>query len=191
MLEARRRSDQQPAFTLIASCLQELGVMPLARRASSIPLDQARDGWLSRLRSTRRSASTLSGYRVALDDLLAFLARTRQSSNVYCEQTIAAYLNDYRRRAEPAAATYYRRTHDDVSDFGALLVDFRRRVGRPVAILLVHHEKSGAWSRLPDTLVHVRLHKRKRTPLLIRKARHSSAAPGASSRRRSGSSDGF
>jgi hypothetical protein len=75
-------------------------------------------------------------------------------------------------------------TPDDVTAFSALLADLRRSVGRPLAIVLVHHENkagavSGAWARLPDTLVQLRADERERSVLTIHKARHSSAAHGA------------
>jgi integrase/recombinase XerC len=75
----------------------------------SVSLEQAREEWLRRLRSAGRSASTLSAYRVALDDLLDFLDRSGRRQNVFSEETIVAHLTDYRGRARPAAATYYRR----------------------------------------------------------------------------------
>jgi integrase/recombinase XerD len=106
LAEARREGDHRASFVVIASCLGELGVALPERRPARVPLEQAREEWLSRLRSSRRSTSTLSGYRVALDDLAAFLDRSRLGLS---EETIVAYLDDYRRRAKPAEATYYRR----------------------------------------------------------------------------------
>jgi integrase/recombinase XerC len=50
----------------------------------------------------------LTAYRVALDDLLAFLER-RPSADPFAEPTLVAYLDAYRERVRPAAATYYRR----------------------------------------------------------------------------------
>jgi hypothetical protein len=74
-------------------------------------------------------------------------------------------------------------TPEEVSAFEQLLVDLRRRSDRPLAIWIAHHENkagdvSGAWERLPDTLVHVRLEGRQRTSLHWRKARWSSALHG-------------
>jgi hypothetical protein len=73
-----------------------------------------------------------------------------------------------------------RRHPDEVSAFERLLVDLRSRCARPVALWICHHENksgdvSGAWERLPDTLVHARLDGKERTRLHWRKARWSSS----------------
>jgi hypothetical protein len=75
-------------------------------------------------------------------------------------------------------------TPEEVSAFETLLVDLRKHVERPLALWLVHHENkagdvSGAWERLPDALVHVRLEGRERTLLHWRKTRWSSTLHGA------------
>jgi integrase/recombinase XerC len=106
--EARERGDTRPALTLLAACLDELGVALPEPRARTVSLAQAREEWLARLRSSGRSSSALTAYRVALDDLLAFLDQ-RPGSDAFAEATIVAYLDAYRARARPAAATYYRR----------------------------------------------------------------------------------
>jgi site-specific recombinase XerD len=62
-----------------------------------------------RLRSSRRSESTLTAYRIALDDLIAWLADHGGEREAFGEQRLATYLAGYRRRMQPAAATYYRR----------------------------------------------------------------------------------
>jgi len=51
-------------------------------------------------------------------------------------------------------------TPDEVRAFVALIEDVQARVGRPVFVLIVHHENragqvSGAWEAFPDLLVHV------------------------------------
>jgi integrase/recombinase XerC len=74
-----------------------------------VPLELAREEWLRRLEAGKRSRSTLVGYRVALDQLLEFLERTGPGERVCTEETIVRYLADYRRRKQPAEATYYRR----------------------------------------------------------------------------------
>jgi hypothetical protein len=71
-------------------------------------------------------------------------------------------------------------TPDDVSAFNAHVNDFRNRVGRPVAIWFIHHENkagdiSGAWERVPDTLIHARLEGQGRTALHWSKTRWSSS----------------
>src|SRR5262249_10287656 len=52
-------------------------------------------------------------------------------------------------------------TLDDITRFVGLFADVQRRVERPLAILLIHHENrlgriSGAWEGSPDTLIHLR-----------------------------------
>jgi site-specific recombinase XerD len=61
------------------------------------------------LKSAGHSESTLSAYRIVIDDLLAWVEREQRNENLFDEQTIVDYLDDYRRRLDPAAATYYRR----------------------------------------------------------------------------------
>jgi hypothetical protein len=75
-------------------------------------------------------------------------------------------------------------TPDDVSTFSGYIADLRHRLDRRLGLVLIHHENkagdvSGAWSRLPDTLVQVQELERERTALYFRKARHSSRAHGA------------
>jgi site-specific recombinase XerD len=106
---ARDRDDERPAFTLIAACLEELGVVLPDRARRSVSLDEARDEWLRRLRSADRSASALVAYRTALNDLIDFIARAGRERELFAEDTVVAYLDDYRRRVQPAQATYYRR----------------------------------------------------------------------------------
>ncbi len=106
---ARARGDERPAFTLIAACLGELGVLLPERATSAVSLHEAREEWLRRLRSADRSASALVAYRTALDDLIDFLERTRREPELFAEETLVAYLDDYRHRVQPAQATYYRR----------------------------------------------------------------------------------
>jgi integrase len=93
--------------------------------SAMVDLRQARDDWLRRLQTARRSASALTAYRIAIDDLLEWSARHGRS--VFEEATIVDYLAAYQRRASPAPATYYRR-------FGLLrrfLQWLRRRNGLP------------------------------------------------------------
>jgi hypothetical protein len=60
-----------------------------------------------------------------------------------------------------------------------MIVDLRYRAGRQFALWIVHHENkagdvSGAWERLPDTLVHVSARGNGRTRVHWRKVRWSS-----------------
>jgi integrase len=93
--------------TLLAGVLAKLGAVPARPVAASVDLRQARDDWLRRLRTARRSASALTAYRIAIDDLLDWSARDGRS--VFEEATIVDYLAAYQQRASPAPATYYRR----------------------------------------------------------------------------------
>lgn len=70
-------------------------------------------------------------------------------------------------------------TPDDVNDFASMISDLRNRASRPFALWIVHHENkagdvSGAWERLPDTLVHVSAQGNGRTRVHWRKVRWSS-----------------
>jgi site-specific recombinase XerD len=107
--QARATGDQRPPFAVIAGCLDELGVALPERRARGVSLVQAREEWLRRLRSASRSNSTVAAYRIALGDLARWLAAHDEEADLFSEQTIVAYLADYRSRARPAPATYYRR----------------------------------------------------------------------------------
>src|SRR3954447_1328954 len=106
---ARRAGDGRSSFAIVADCLQDLGVVPAASGDHVVPLREARDDWLRRIASSRRSQSTLTAYRVALDDLLDWLAQQGSVESALEEKTIVAYLDDYRLRRHPAPATYYRR----------------------------------------------------------------------------------
>lgn len=109
LLEARRQGDLRPPFTVVAACLDELGVALPERSGRAVNLEQAREQWLQRLRNAGRSRSTITAYRVAIDDLIAFLDRRDHRDRAFHEETVVAYLSDYQRRQAPAAATYYRR----------------------------------------------------------------------------------
>ncbi len=106
--QARNQNDQRSPFAIIASCLLGLGI-ELPERSVGLDLAEARDEWLRRLRGSGRSASTVTAYRTALDDLIGWLGREGIREDRLREETIVSYLDDYRRRARPAAATYYRR----------------------------------------------------------------------------------
>jgi site-specific recombinase XerD len=108
LAERRQRGDRRPSFPLIADCLEKLGIALPERRPPAPSLEQARWEWLRRQRSANRSASTLTAYRVAIDDLFDFLAR-EPDRDPFCEETIVAYLEDYHLRKRPAESTYYRR----------------------------------------------------------------------------------
>jgi site-specific recombinase XerD len=112
--------------TLLAGVLANLGAdigRPLV--SAAVDLRQARDDWMRRLQAARRSASALTAYRIAIDDLLDW--SEQEGRSVFEEATIVDYLAAYQRRARPAPATYYRR-------FGLLrrfLQWLSRRTGLP------------------------------------------------------------
>jgi site-specific recombinase XerD len=107
--QAREAEDKRPALELLAGSLAELGVRSASseRTTGLRPLD--RDSWLRRLRSARRSESTVRAYRIAIDDLLEWAASERRIEQLFEEQTMVDYLEDYRQRRSPAPATYHRR----------------------------------------------------------------------------------
>ena len=107
--QAREAGDRRPPFAVIAGCLDDLGVALPERRGRGVSLVQAREEWLRRLRSASRSDSTVAAYRIALGDLARWLDAHAEEADLFSEQTIVSYLADYRRRARPAPATYYRR----------------------------------------------------------------------------------
>ena len=74
-------------------------------------------------------------------------------------------------------------TPDEIRAFEELLKQLRALVDLPFAILLVHHESkigrvSGAWERVPDTLIHVQGQGHGRTRVYWQKVRWSSALHG-------------
>lgn len=76
-------------------------------------------------------------------------------------------------------------TPDEISAFEAKLRELRSLVARPVAFWIIHHENksgdvSGAWERVPDTLVHIQTAGNGHTRLVFRKARWSSENHGRS-----------
>jgi integrase/recombinase XerC len=105
---AREAGDTRPPFAIVAECVTDLGVTLPRRTGDFGSLQQAREDWLRRLRSSGRSTSALVAYRVALDDLLAFID-ARTDCDPFSEQTVVAHLDEYRARRRPAPATYYRR----------------------------------------------------------------------------------
>jgi hypothetical protein len=74
-------------------------------------------------------------------------------------------------------------TPDDVNEFVEMVGDLRRQTERVFALWIVHHENkqgdvSGAWERVPDTLVHVSAQGNGRTRVNWRKVRWSSRLHG-------------
>ena len=70
-------------------------------------------------------------------------------------------------------------TPDDINEFGEMTDDLRALTQRQFALWIVHHENkqgdvSGAWERVPDTLVHVSAQGNGRTRVNWRKVRWSS-----------------
>jgi AAA domain len=70
-------------------------------------------------------------------------------------------------------------TLQEVRDFAALVDDVRDRSGRPIVVILVHHENragqvSGAWEPVGETLLHVQPQGHGKLRLHVQKARGSS-----------------
>ena len=112
LADARASADDRPPLVVLATCLGQLGVSPGASSppaslAGGVSLRQARDDWLRRLETSRKSQSAIVAYRVAIDDLLDWSETNGQS--VLEETTVVDYLSCYQQRAHPAPATYYRR----------------------------------------------------------------------------------
>ena len=74
-------------------------------------------------------------------------------------------------------------TLQQVRDFEGLVEDLRARSGRPLAVLLIHHENragtvSGAWEGAGDTLVHVEERSHGSTAVTFQKTRWASNVHG-------------
>ena len=108
LVEARRTGDARPPLAVIAS-LTDLAYSPGSQPPSAALLVRGRDEWLRRVRSAGRSESALRAYRIAIDDLCAWAQRTGRFEELFQETAIVDYLDDYRTRRSPAAATYHRR----------------------------------------------------------------------------------
>jgi integrase/recombinase XerC len=106
---ARETGEDRPALEILAGSLAEMGVRARSTTRSARLLTRDRDAWLRRLRSAERSASSLSAYRYAIDDLLSWAEQTERTGDLFEEQTIVDYLDEYRTRRDPAPATYHRR----------------------------------------------------------------------------------
>jgi site-specific recombinase XerD len=110
---------------LLVDYLSQLAKTAVQQPPTPLELRQARDDWLRRLQTTRRSESAITAYRIAIDDLLDWC--DEPARNVFEERTLVDYLASYQEQARPAPATYYRR-------FGLLRCFFRwlsRRSGLP------------------------------------------------------------
>ena len=101
-----KQSDADDPLSVLVSYLSQLATAE-RRSPSGADLRQARNDWLRRLEAGRRSQSSLTAYRIAIDDLLNW--SSERGRDVFEEATIVDYLAEYQRRARPAAATYYRR----------------------------------------------------------------------------------
>jgi hypothetical protein len=76
-------------------------------------------------------------------------------------------------------------TPAEVSDFTKLIEETRAQLAKPLAVILIHHENragqvAGAWSGVPDTLMHVTPQGNGRTRLFWQKARWASELHGTS-----------
>jgi site-specific recombinase XerD len=106
---ARETGEDRPALEVLAGSLAEMGVRATSITRSGRLLARDRDAWLRRLQSAERSRSSLSAYRHAIDDLMAWAERAERTGELFEEGAVVDYLDDYRRRCAPAPATYHRR----------------------------------------------------------------------------------
>lgn len=108
LVAARDAADARSALEVIAGALADLGVRghPVARSADV--LGGGMEAWLRRLSSGGRSASSLRAYRTAIEDFTAWAQAQNHSGGPFEERALVAYLDDYRRRRDPAPATYHR-----------------------------------------------------------------------------------
>jgi integrase len=106
---ARETGEDRPALEVLAGALAEMGVRAACTTRSARLLARDRDAWLLRLRSAERSASSISAYRHAIDDLLSWGEFEDRAGELFEERTIVDYLDEYRGRCNPAPATYHRR----------------------------------------------------------------------------------
>jgi integrase/recombinase XerC len=106
---ARQVGEERPALEIVAGSLADMGVRATGGTRGLAALARDRDAWLLRLRSTGRSDSAISAYHHAIDDLLDWAGRHERVPELFDERTIVDYLEDYRRRCDPAPATYHRR----------------------------------------------------------------------------------
>jgi hypothetical protein len=107
---ARAADDRRPAFALLEEALHGLSGGGDEKAPSAMVLvERGREDWLQRLRSAGRSRSALVAYRQAVDDLIDWARREGRGEELFEARAIVAYLDDYRARRAPAAATYHRR----------------------------------------------------------------------------------
>ena len=83
--------DPDDPLTVLAGYLSRLATAE-RRPPKGIDLRQARNDWLRRLEAGRRSHSSLTAYRIAIDDLLDWSAE--RDRDVFAEATIVDYLAD-------------------------------------------------------------------------------------------------
>jgi hypothetical protein len=87
-------------------------------------------------------------------------------------------------------------TLDQVRAFADLLADVRARCGRPLTVILVHHENkahtvSGAWEGAGDTLLHVKSAGNGHTIVTVEKARWDSGRHGTTMKLAWADGEGF
>jgi integrase/recombinase XerC len=105
---ARKAGDTRSPLDVLADAV--VGMGGTSRKQGSRRVTAAdRDAWIRRLRSAQRGASTIVAYRNTIDDLLAWAARSDREDLLFEEASMVDYLDDYKRRCDPAPATYHRR----------------------------------------------------------------------------------
>ena len=106
--EARHADDERPPLELIAGALADSGVRPSSLRDARAVMTRGMTAWIRRVQSAGRSSSAVRAYRSAIADLVGWAEREGRTDDLFDEQGIVDYLDDYRRRVKPAEATYHR-----------------------------------------------------------------------------------
>lgn len=106
---ARTQGDTRSPLDVLADALAGIGGHAGVHAGRSTITTGDRDAWLRRIRSAQRSESTLRAYRNAIDDVLDWGRRTGRGEELFEESAVVDYFDEYRRRCEPAPATYHRR----------------------------------------------------------------------------------
>jgi hypothetical protein len=155
---------QRPVRVLV---IENEGPRPLFRRK----LDRKRTGWGGspiddRIQILEHPWGQLDFGELAWHEALAAEIATREIDVVVAGPVTSIGMEGAGTMAEARA-------------FIALVDELRRRSGRPIAVLLVHHENkggkvSGAWEGIGDTLLHVQQQGHGRVRLYLQKVRWAS-----------------
>jgi site-specific recombinase XerC len=107
--DARDAQDERPAFEVLTDSLAALQARGISSERTLGLVLRERDAWLHQLQDAQRSKGTIALYRAAIDDLLAWAQRERRTEDLIEQQAIVDYLDDYRKRRDPAPRTFLKR----------------------------------------------------------------------------------